>query len=63
MKNKVIEVKNITAFSFAEMDTDTYETPTINWAAIGAVDVKSAREFANRLLEVCGRVENGDWDK
>lgn len=42
--------------------TGKQNEPTVNWSGVGAVDIKTTREFANRLLEVCDKVESNEWD-
>lgn len=61
--SKVIEDKWVTAIQSKNIVTLKYDKPaTINWSGVGAVDVDTAREFANRILKVCDRVEKGDFD-
>lgn len=62
MRNKFIEEKWVTAMQTTDLMTEKPREPTVNWSGVGAVSVDEAREFAKRILSVCDKVENGEWE-
>lgn len=62
MKTKVIESGFVTGFQTYSLSKDEYQDPVVNWAAIGSVSTEEARKFAASLIEVCDKIDNGNWD-